>query len=240
MSLHDIRSADRERRLSWWWTDEGRRLGLQAELPAAEGAQVIKAIERLARQVPVMPGEEDPVHLEQRRADALVALCEGQVTSDADPDRATVVVHATLEGLKTNRRGAELEEGPVLHPQTLRRILCSARVQTVVEDETGDVVGVGRMTRQPSPWLRRQVRYRDRECRFPGCGARRFTQPHHLRWWRQGGKTELANLLLICSFHHKLVHEHGWRVRRRADGEVRWFRPDGIRYRAGPEVAAAG
>jgi hypothetical protein len=237
-SLHDTQDADKDRRLSWWWTDEGRRLGLQAELPAAEGAKVLTTIEQLARELPVMPGEEDPVHLEQRRADALVALCGGTPADGAGPDRTTVVVHARLEGLNRNTRGAELEDGPVLHPATLRRLLCSARVQTIVEDETGDVLGVGRMRREPSSWLRRQVRYRDRECRFPGCGARRYTQPHHLVWWRHGGTTELANLLLICSFHHKLVHEHGWSVHRRSDGEVRWFRPDGIRYRAGPEVAA--
>ena len=90
------------------------------------------------------------------------------------------------------------------------------------------------MTREPSAWMVRQIRYRDRECRFPGCGARRFTQAHHIRWWRNGGRTDLDNLLLICSFHHKLVHEHGWAVKRDADGSLRWFRPGGIRYRAGP------
>src|SRR5213593_4171502 len=240
LSLPETRDADRERTLSWWWTDEGRRLGLFAELPAAEGAVVINTIERLAAQIPVMPDEDGEAHAEQRRADALVTLCSGTSGEGADPDRTTVVVHATLEGLRSNTRDAELEDGPVLHPETLRRLLCSARVQTIVENPTGNVVGVGRMTRHPSGWLRRQVRYRDRECRFPGCGARRFTEPHHLRWWRHGGKTELSNLLLICSFHHKLVHEHGWVVKRREDGEVRWFRPDGIRYRAGPELAAAG
>jgi hypothetical protein len=104
----------------------------------------------------------------------------------------------------------------------------------VVETKSGDVVGLGRMTREPSAWMVRQIRYRDRECRFPGCGARRFTQAHHIRWWRNGGRTDLDNLLLICSFHHKLVHEHGWAVKRDADGTVRWFRPGGIRYRAGP------
>jgi len=80
----------------------------------------------------------------------------------------------------------------------------------------------------------RQVRYRDRGCRFPGCGTRRFTEAHHIVWWRRGGRTDLDNLLLICSFHHKLVHELGWRIERDRGGTVRWFRPDGIRYRAGP------
>jgi hypothetical protein len=42
---------------------------------------------------------------------------------------------------------------------------------------------------------------------------------------------------LVCTFHHRLVHEHGWNVEREADGEVRWFRPGGVRYRAGPVAA---
>ena len=40
--------------------------------------------------------------------------------------------------------------------------------------------------------------------------------------------------MLICSFHHKLVHEHGWRIERDAGGELTWTRPSGVRYRAGP------
>ena len=81
---------------------------------------------------------------------------------------------------------------------------------------------------------RRLSRPRDRTCRFPGCEARRFTQAHHLTFWSHGGKTELANLLLICSFHHRLVHEHGWKVARTRDGTLRWLRPGGVEYRAGP------
>jgi hypothetical protein len=104
----------------------------------------------------------------------------------------------------------------------------------MIEDERGNVLDLGRMTREPSASMARQVRYRDRECRFPGCGARRFTEVHHIVWWRNGGRTDFGNLLLICSFHHRLVHELGWSLRREADGEIGWFHPDGIRHLAGP------
>jgi hypothetical protein len=50
----------------------------------------------------------------------------------------------------------------------------------------------------------------------------------------QGGRTDLDNLVLLCSFHHTLVHERGWRLARAPDGQVDWFDPEGIRYRAGP------
>lgn len=233
-SIEDVRDADRTRSLSWWYLDEGRRFGLEAELPAAQGAVVARALERLADELPVLPGEQDACHVDARRADALVALCSSRIAEDADPDRATVVVHAPLEALVSGDRGSEIEGGGVLHPETVRRLLCNGRLQTVVEDETGQPIGLGRISQEPSAWMLRQLRYRDSECTFPACGARRFTQAHHIVWWEHGGRTDLDNLLLICTFHHKLVHEYGWVVRRDPDGTVRWLDPDGSPYRARP------
>ncbi len=234
VTREELADAERDRSLSWWYFDEGRRFGLEAELPAAQGAIVARALERVARQVPVMPEEEGPWSAPARRADALVAFCSARLASDADPDRATVIIHARAEALQDGSGNAEIEDGTVIHPETVRRLLCNARVQTVVEDPVGDVVGLGRMSREPSAWMVRQVRYRDRGCRFPGCGTRAFTEAHHIVWWRHGGRTDLDNLLLMCSFHHRLVHEHGWSVTRGPDGVVRWLRPGGARYRAGP------
>ena len=58
---------------------------------------------------------------------------------------------------------------------------------------------------------RRLVRLRDQgRCRFPGCGEHRYTDVHHLRHRRQGGKHSAANLVTLCWFHHRLVHEGGW------------------------------
>jgi hypothetical protein len=233
-SIQDVQDGEKSRTLSWWYFDENRRFGLQAELPAADGAVVAKALERLAETLPIMPGEDDACFGDARRADALVALCSTRIADDADPDRAMVVVHAQLDGIVSGNGGAEIERGPAIHPETARRLLCDARVQTVLEDAAGQPVGLGRMSREPSTWMIRQLRYRDIECRFPGCGARRFTVAHHIRWWEHGGRTDLDNLLLVCTFHHKLVHEYRWSVRRDSDGTVFWFHPDGSPYRAGP------
>jgi hypothetical protein len=223
----EIVDPEQSRTLAWWWFDEGRRFGLEAELPAAQGAVVARAIERITGQIPVMPDEVDDRSADARRADALVALCSTGGSAGAEDRRPTIVVHAQLEGLERGSGGCELEDGPVLAQTTVRRLLCDARIQTVVEDGSGRVVGLGRASREPSAWMVRQVRYRDRECRFPACGARQFTEAHHIRWWRHGGPTDLENLVLICSFHHRLVHEYGGSMRRDPDGTVRWFRPDG-------------
>jgi len=233
-SIEDAREAEQARTLTWWYFEENARFGLQAELPAAQGAVVARALERLAGELPVMPGEEEPHYVDARRADALVALCSARIAEDPDPDRATVVVHAQLEALESGRLGAEIENGPVIHPETARRLACDGRLQVVIEDGAGQPVRLGRTSREPTAWMLRQLRYRDQECRFPGCGARRFIQAHHIGWWERGGRTDLDNLVLVCSFHHRLVHEYGWAVRRDQDGIVLWFGPDGTRYRAGP------
>ena len=228
----DAAEVERSRRLQWWYFDEGRRFGLEGELPAAQGALVAKALERAAELIRPMPGEVD-VYGDARSADALVAICSARLAADPDPDRATVVIHANAEA----RAAAELEGDGVVHPASVERLLCNARVQTVVETDAGEVVSVGRVSRQPTAWMLRQIRHRDRECRFPGCGSRRFTEAHHIVWWRNGGRTDLENLVLICSFHHRLVHEYGWRLDGTAT-DLRWSRPDGTRYHTGPAPPA--
>jgi hypothetical protein len=224
--------AERSRFVSWWWSDDGTSFGLQTQLPAACGPVVLRTLHRTAEGLPVMPG--DDASPTARLADALVALCSARLAQDADAERATVVVHAPLSALVADAGGCELEDGGVIHPETARRLGCAGRIQTVIEDENGQPLAMGRVKREPSFAMVRQLRYRDRECRFPGCGARRFTQAHHIVWWTHGGTTDLSNLVLVCTFHHKLVHEHGWGLRREPNGEVGWFGPDGTPYQAGP------
>jgi hypothetical protein len=233
-SKEDVGQVERSRSVSWNYFDDGRRFGLEAYLPAAEGAVVAKALERLADEIPVVPGEEQMWAVDARRADALVALCSSRIASDADADRATVIVHASLESLVQGAGGSEIEGDGVISGETVRRLACNARVQVVLEDGAGLPVRLGRITRDPPAWMMRQLRYRDRECQFPGCGSRRFVQAHHIAWWEKGGRTDLENLALICTFHHRLVHEYGWRLCRDRDGTVRWFLPTGTRYCAGP------
>jgi hypothetical protein len=90
----------------------------------------------------------------------------------------------------------------------------------------GRILDVGRRTRTIPPALRRALEARDRGCRFPGCGFR-FTDGHHVRHWADGGDTSLANCLLLCRFHHTLMHEGGWRVEWWGEGRPAFFGPMG-------------
>lgn len=224
--------------MRWWYEDEGTRFGLEAELPADQGVLVAKALSRLADSMAALPGEEGSEGVDARRADAFVTLCSAKMASDPDPDRSTIVVHASLETLAGAERNAEIEDGPVIAPETARRLACDGRIQIVAEDEQGDPLRLGRLTRVPSATMLRQLRHRDRECRFPGCERRRFTNAHHVRWWSRGGRTDLDNLVLLCTFHHRLVHEGGWIVGLDSTGAVEWRRPNGSTFRAGPAPPA--
>jgi Domain of unknown function (DUF222)/HNH endonuclease len=226
-----------ERRwLGWRYGDEGRAFYLQAGLPSADGAIVAEALDDLIREIPSMPDEGTERLIGARRADALVTLCSTRL-GHADPDRAGVVVHAQLETLLDAEAIGTTADGAVVPAPAVQRLLCNGTVRTLIEDASGSVVGSIKAARDPSPGMMRQLRYRDGTCRFPNCHLRRFTQAHHVEWWSRGGRTELRNLILVCTFHHKLVHERGWGVKRRDDGAVHWFRPDGTRYRAGPVAA---
>jgi hypothetical protein len=260
--IEETQEAERVRSVRWWFDNDQSHFGLRADLSAADGAVVAKAIDRLAASLAEAPGNgpgantdsagsdldssstgeafhlPDPWEpadaIEARRADAVVGLCSARIAADPDPDRATVVVHASLDSLANLTGGARIEGGAVIHAETARRLMCDARVETVIEDANGLVLGVGRASREPSAWAVRHIRHRDRGCTFPGCGTRAFTNAHHIVWWSKGGSTDLDNLTLVCSFHHKLVHEHRWKIRREPDGALEWLRPDGTRYRAGP------
>jgi hypothetical protein len=88
---------------------------------------------------------------------------------------------------------------------------------------------VGRKTRTISGALRRALEVRDRGCRFPGCQLR-FTQAHHVRHWADGGETGLSNCLLLCGYHHRLVHEGGWRVEWWGKGRPVFYDPRGATH----------
>jgi hypothetical protein len=88
------------------------------------------------------------------------------------------------------------------------------------------VLNVGRRTRTIPPALRRALEVRDRGCRFPGCELR-FTEAHHVVHWADGGETSLSNTLLLCRYHHRLMHEEGWCIEWWGDGRLAFRDPHG-------------
>jgi hypothetical protein len=114
-----------------------------------------------------------------------------------------------------------------LSEKTLRRLGCEASRVAIVHGEHGEILSVGRRSRGIPPALRRALRARDQGCRFPGCSEHRHVEAHHVEHWADGGETALSNLVELCHHHHRLVHEGGFGLRARADGEVAFLDPHG-------------
>jgi len=179
-----------------------------------------------------------------RRADALVAIAQHalgcrDLDRGAAADRYQVVVHIDQTALTVGDRSAterqercELADGPRLAIDTARRLGCDAALVGIVEDRGGNPLNVGRRTRAITPALKRALMSRDGGCRFPGCTQTRFTEGHHVRHWADGGETKLGNLVTLCTFHHRLVHEGGFGLRATDDGVFVFTRPDGTRIAA--------
>jgi len=163
--------------------------------------------------------------LAQRRADALVQVAESALShagrAMSGGERQTLVVHVDAHTLVADAPGrSELDDGPVLAAETVRRLGCDASLVAIVHDGGGHVLDVGRRTRSIPPAIGRALRVRDRGCRFPGCTQQRFVDGHHIEHWAHGGATRLSNLVLLCRRHHRQVHEGGARVRRLDDGAL--------------------
>ena len=232
-TVADANEAHRARRLTWW--SDPHLLHLRGALPTDAGAQLTSVLTALAEEAPKDPGTDTYEPFEARAADALVELAAQRGGEEADPDRPFVVVHTDPGALGGADEGeAELAEGRRIAAATARRLACDCRWQLVVENEAGEVVRLGRTTRQVPAWLTRQLRRRDRGCRFAGCGATRWLHAHHLTHWADGGPTDQDNLVLLCGRHHRVVHEGGWRITSTKEGDVTFHKPNGGVLTCGP------
>lgn len=110
-----------------------------------------------------------------------------------------------------------LQDGELLPPTSMTSVLRTLpgrgrgvrlRPLTAADLRLHDL---GRSQRLPSLALRELLGTLDGErCRFPGCTRRRKLHAHHVVRWSDGGSTDLANLLLLCSRHHTVVHQQGF------------------------------
>ena len=161
----------------------------------------------------------DPRDHGARMLDALVEACRHLQTVEVLPDShgATprVTVTMPLSDLQRLSGFATTETGEQLSPAALRRLCCDADLIPVVLGGAGEVLDVGRQMRLASTAIWKGLVARDHHCRFPHCTRPpMMTHAHHIRHWADGGETSLANLILLCGHHHRLVHAGPWQIRR--------------------------
>ena len=232
-SVRHARRAWERRSLTMWRNDARGTMRFTVEVPIEEGELIVRALDCAvaAGEVTVDVAPEGVVDKGAawcaQQADALVAVMKSYLDGGhgseggSTADHHQVVVHVDAKSL---RGGAGLADLPI---ETVKRLLCDCSLVTVAEDTNGNPLDVGRKQRTVSTALRRALHARDRGCTFPGCHRKRYLDGHHLEHWINGGKTNPDNMRLLCTYHHRLLHEGGFRIVKEADDTLRFITADG-------------
>jgi hypothetical protein len=235
------------------------------QLLGDEGRLLMKALKAAAKQLRDERGPLGPEQTnEQLLADAVVLLAEsflahGPAARTGTDDYRVVIfadeslidhacescdhcddtpVDDNMNPVPRDAARCHVEQGPIITQATLERIWCdSAATRVVVRDGTLQVETDHEATITGS--IRRALRLRDKHCRFPGCSSTR-ADAHHIRWRSRKGPTILHNLVLLCRFHHRLIHEYGYHVKRTRDGDIRFYDPKGRQLHNRPVQPISG
>ncbi len=239
----EVEEAAKNRYVTYQFHEDRPVFEMNVILPDEEGAAFITALSRKAAQIDLDPDDGSVPGYGVSLANALVKMGSETLAADADHDRATLLVRTdipTILGIEGSGQarlgdGTTIPEGTTITNPTLRRLACDARIQLVVEDPIDGVIGIGRTSRTIPGWLNRIVRTRDGGCRFADCERTLWLQVHHLKHWADGGPTDLHNLITLCGFHHRLIHNQGWRIKGNPNGKIIWITKWGTEFERHPD-----
>lgn len=202
-------------------------LTVTIELPMDQGELLEKALDK-ARDDEVLdvPDLVD-TSWSVRQADAFTNMVQeylsGNQSEGKRSDNFLVTVHVDQSAL------AGIEGRSALPIESVKRLCCDGKAVVLTENDKGEPLSIGRKSRIVPKAIERALRARDKGCcQFPGCGNRRFLHSHHVEHWSNGGETSLDNLMLLCTRHHALVHEGGFRIEKDFLNSWYFVRPDGI------------
>ena len=227
---------------------------LQVVVTPDESTLIIDAIERvratLTPPITALPGpvtttiEQKPVAAPRPSAvDALLHLVSNALNHETNSAKrlsgttSEIVIHVDRDLTEPDGTlSARLEDGTPVSAETLRRVCCDGGIVPAAVDDRGAVLDVGRRTRAIPSAIRRALWIRDQGCRFPGCMNQRYVHGHHIKHWLHGGPTSLDNLVLLCGWHHRLLHEAGFSATLDPDGELEVRTPAGAPLPAHPAL----
>jgi Domain of unknown function (DUF222) len=165
----------------------------------------------------------------RRRGEAFCALLE-HIPADGLPTHGgtatSVMVTIDVDALRSGLGLAETSTGEAMTATEARRLACTAGILPVVLGGPGEILDLGRSRRLFSPAQRKALAIRDRHCRAEGCDIpAAWCEAHHANDpWNRGGRTDLADGLLLCSFHHHRAHDVRYDASRLPNGDVRYTR----------------
>jgi hypothetical protein len=165
-------------------------------------------------------GLRDERSREQRNFDVLLGLLTAGVRADnaivgSLHGTATVTAVVRLDDLARGTGAAWLDDTqePV-SIATARELACDGGLRRIIVDAAGEPLWEGRRERYFTPAQRRALAVRDGGCVWPRCTAPpSWCHAHHVLEWENGGPTDVDNGVLLCSFHHHLLHAGEFRMR---------------------------
>ncbi|MBM4513410.1 DUF222 domain-containing protein [Rhodococcus hoagii] len=222
------------------------RVAVKGDLDAVTGEMLLTALSALTKpRNPIDDPAEERTPARQR-ADAFAEILRRYLDSGDAPieggERPHLSLHVKATDLARSQsahewthpnEGSDLfgdkdiarmpHTGP-LSIATARRIACDCHLTPIVMDD-GVPLNLGRTSRTVSKKQRRALIARDHGCAFPGCGTPpAHCEGHHITHWADGGPTDLDNLVLLCRYHHTLLHHSHWEVHIGPDRRP-WFTP---------------
>ncbi len=249
----------RDTRLTSWVDPEGR-WNLKARFDPVTGVKLAGKIDQtvetlFAESTPDL-APTDPVEKQRfLAAHALARLIE-QNTAGGKPGRGEILAVIDTTPAAAGAEPSGLTPGQIawrLPVEIPTRVLAD-----LADESTTDVVGIvvcngvvlhapgtldqGRDTRLANRAQRRALRAMYSSCGIPGCSVG-FDRCHihHIIWWRNGGRTDLHNLLPVCTKHHGNIHHDNWVITLGPNQELTLTLPDGTIMTTGPPtIRAAG
>ena len=214
---------------------------LASREPATAAPGAISAETRAASRTAAEPAVPAPPYGKQVDWRAAAGGAAGALQRVSAEGCELGVVASEPRGPATDRDAGQavIEQAGGLHVgrEAVRRVACDAGLVVLRHGSDGEVLDAGRRTRTVPTALRRALQDRDRnQCQFPGCESR-HCDAHHVVHWADGGETRLSNLVSCCRFHHRALHEEGFRVVATDDGRFQFLRPDGVPLPAVPAAA---
>ncbi|MCA1004601.1 HNH endonuclease [Rhodococcus hoagii] len=244
------------------------RVAVKGDLDAVTGEMLLTALSALTKPRNPMDDPTIPRTPARQRADAFAEILRRYLDSGDTPieggERPHLSLHVNAQDLARSQSDHEwagadgdpdlfgdkdVARMPHMGPlsiATARRLACDCHLTPIVMDD-GVPINLGRTSRTVSKKQRRALIARDHGCAFPGCGAPpAHCEGHHVIHWADGGPTDLDNLVLLCRYHHTLLHHSHWEVKIGGDGHP-WFTPPSTvdpykkpipaHNRAGPQAA---
>ena len=211
--------------------------GIKGRLDDLTVAAFITATDAYAEPRPEVDGVKDQRSAATRLAHAFGTVLDGYLTIGDGPTQAGQRPHVTMtiqyDALTGRLGSATLDAtGVTVGPAQARRLLCDCDVIPAVLGSPSEPLDIGRATRIWPAGIRRAITLRDGGCVFAGCDRpARWSDLHHVQAWVDGGPTSVANGVVLCGYHHTLIHQGDRTIRIAKDGHPEvippaWVDPD--------------